>query len=117
LDAPDVDLIAPSGMQHYCWLETYNEDLAGRAAYQGAAEHLLAGGCMRKKLSLDLDAISVDSFATAEAKGAPRGTVEAHAPCTCRDSCVCPSAIYWCAEVADTVYSCDYTINASCWTS
>jgi len=72
---------------------------------------------MRKKLSLDLDAISVDSFATAEANGAPRGTVEAHAPCTCRDSCVCPSAIYWCAEVADTVYSCDYTINASCWTS
>ena len=71
---------------------------------------------MRKKLSLDLDAISVDSFATEGAASAPRGTVAGHEPCTCRASCVCPSAIYWCADIAETVYSCDYTHNASCWT-
>lgn len=72
---------------------------------------------MRKKLRLDFDGVRVDSFATSTAECAPRGTVEAHAACTCRDSCACPSAIYWCADVADTVYSCDYTHNASCWTS
>jgi len=72
---------------------------------------------MRKKLRLDLDAVAVDSFATTDAKGEKPGTVLAHAACTCRDSCVCPSAIYWCADIADTVYSCDYSNNASCWTS
>ncbi|HEV7588447.1 MAG TPA: hypothetical protein VGO40_10060 [Longimicrobium sp.] len=71
---------------------------------------------MRKKLSLDLDAIAVEGFATESAATAVRGTVEAHAPCTCRATCACPSAIYWCADLADTVYSCDYTHNASCWT-
>ena len=70
---------------------------------------------MRKKLSLNLDALSVESFDTGDAKAALRGTVEAHAPCTCRDTCVCPSAIYWCADIAFTVYSCDYTKNLSCW--
>ncbi|MFL5539002.1 MAG: hypothetical protein ACJ8J0_08420 [Longimicrobiaceae bacterium] len=72
---------------------------------------------MRKKLRLDLDTVSVDSFATSDAADAPRGTVAAQAPCTCWRSCVCPSAIYWCADIAETVYSCDYTHNASCWTS
>jgi hypothetical protein len=78
---------------------------------------MLAGGCMRKKLSLELDALSVDSFATDGAQRARRGTVEGYGACTCRASCVCPSAIYWCADIAETVYSCDYTHNASCWTS
>lgn len=72
---------------------------------------------MRKKLRLELDAVSVDSFATSDAMDARRGTVEAQAPCTCWRSCACPSAIYWCADIAETVYSCDYTQNASCWTS
>jgi hypothetical protein len=72
---------------------------------------------MRKNLSLELDALSVDSFATDTAKEPPRGTVEGYAACTCRASCVCPSAIYWCAEIAYTVYSCDYTRNVSCITT
>jgi hypothetical protein len=76
---------------------------------------LLAGGCVRKKLSLDLDALAVDSFATAKAASAARGTVDGHEPCTCRASCACPSAVYWCADIAYTVYSCDYTKNLSCW--
>ena len=43
---------------------------------------------MRKKLRLELDAVSVDSFATSDAMDARRGTVEAQAPCTCWRSCV-----------------------------
>lgn len=70
---------------------------------------------MRKKLTLDLDALAVSSFDTGEAAGKPRGTVQAHEPCTCRATCDCPSAIYWCADIAYTVYSCDYTKNLSCW--
>lgn len=70
---------------------------------------------MRKKLGLDLDALAVDSFDTGAGEDAPRGTVHAHAACTCRASCACPTAIYYCAEIADTVYSCDYTQNQSCW--
>ena len=69
---------------------------------------------MRKKLSLDLDTLAVSSFDTGEGGAAPRGTVAGHEPCTCRASCVCPSAVYWCAEIAYTVYSCDYTKNLSC---
>lgn len=72
---------------------------------------------MRKKLVLDVERLSVDSFET-EAAEEPRGTVEARqddAGCTCAASCDCPSAIYWCADIAWTVYSCDYTRNRSCW--
>jgi len=71
---------------------------------------------MRKKLSLDLDALAVASFDTGDGSTSSRGTVAGHEPCTCRASCACPSAIYWCADIAETVYSCDYTHNASCWT-
>ena len=34
--------------------------------------------------------------------------------CTCAYSCVCPSAYYWCGDGYQTLYSCDYTKNASC---
>jgi hypothetical protein len=71
---------------------------------------------MRKKLSLQVERLSVDSFATGAGEAA-RGTVEANAACTCFNSCVCPSARYWCADSPETVYSCDYTHNASCWTA
>ncbi|HEX2204603.1 MAG TPA: hypothetical protein VHG91_14940 [Longimicrobium sp.] len=71
---------------------------------------------MGTKLSLEVESLAVESFETGEGERAPRGTVEGHAigKCTCNASCDCPSAIYWCAEIAWTVYSCDYTQNESC---
>ena len=71
---------------------------------------------MRKKLSLQLDRLAVDSFDTGRSDGATRGTVEANAGCTCYNTCACPTARYWCADMPETIYSCDYTHNASCWT-
>jgi len=78
---------------------------------------------MSRKLNLELDTLSVESFATeAVPEGAP-GTVRAaegeagarnFAACTCANSCVCPSAYYWCGDGYQTLYSCDYTRNASC---
>jgi hypothetical protein len=72
---------------------------------------------MRRKLSLNVDDLAVSSFDTGVGGASARGTVRAQAACTCDASCVCPSAIYWCAEIAYTVYSCDYTKNASCITT
>lgn len=77
-----------------------------------------------KKLSLDLDRLSVESFATdavEEVTGTVRGAEDggeaaARAACTCFASCLCPSAYYWCGEGYHTIYSCDYTANASCLT-
>ena len=78
---------------------------------------------MQKKLSLDLDALAVDSFATSTA-AAGRATVRAHdatqgcqptppqyADCTCFATCLCPTNAYFCATVMATVISCDYTYN------
>ncbi|HET7232288.1 MAG TPA: hypothetical protein VFJ16_19940 [Longimicrobium sp.] len=72
---------------------------------------------MRKKLSLEVDGLAVDSFATGGADQKERGTVEANAACTCLATCACPSARYWCADSPETSFSCDYTQNASCWTT
>ena len=41
-----------------------------------------------KKLTLNLDELTIDSFDTAPAKGGPRGTVEGRGDCTCG----CPRA-------------------------
>jgi len=81
---------------------------------------------MKKKLSLELEALAVDSFETSAGTG-PRGTVNAHdasagcqptppeyADCTCYASCLCPTNAYYCATVMATVISCDYTYNGSC---
>ena len=77
---------------------------------------------MKKKLSLELDSLSVDSFVTAPA-GQAAGTVRAaegdskdpqYFDCTCFNSCVCPSAYYWCGDGYQTLYSCTYTNNESC---
>ncbi len=69
-----------------------------------------------KKLSMNVETLSVDSFETSEAPR-QRGTVEGHAgECTCKASCACPSAPYWCAEAYQTLISCDYTHNQSCIT-
>ncbi|HEX8696687.1 MAG TPA: hypothetical protein VF746_29990 [Longimicrobium sp.] len=74
---------------------------------------------MRKKLSLDLEALAVDSFATSKGDG-EKGTVRAHdedmdAPaCTCQGTCLCPTAYYHCGTGPFTIYSCEYTNNRSC---
>jgi hypothetical protein len=79
---------------------------------------------MKKKLSLELDALTVDSFDTVAA-GSARGTVQGlesedetelciNPDCTCVDSCLCPTNAYYCATVMATVVSCDYTYNGSC---
>jgi hypothetical protein len=68
-----------------------------------------------KKLSLDLEKLSVDSFETS-AEPRERGTVHANADnCTCARSCPCPTAAYYCADAYQTLISCDYTHNASCY--
>ena len=78
---------------------------------------------MKKKLSLELEGLSVESFATAPAAGGTIGTVRAaegdpEAPayfdCTCANTCVCKTAYYWCGDGYHTLYSCNYTHNESC---
>jgi len=78
---------------------------------------------MQRKLTLDLDALSVHSFDTTSADGGTQGTVlGAESPttppvddCTCDKSCACPSAYFYCnTGPAYTNYSCNYTKNASC---
>ena len=66
-----------------------------------------------RKTRLDLDRLDVSSFSTTA-----RGHVTAaEAACTCAASCACPSAYYYCNPAApNTLYSCDYTKNQSCWT-
>jgi hypothetical protein len=69
-----------------------------------------------KKLSLDLERLSVDSFETS-AEPRERGTVLANGvDCTCEKSCPCPSAPYYCAEAYQTLISCDFSANRSCMT-
>jgi len=77
---------------------------------------------MSRKLSLEIDTLSVESFDTEAVPQDAPGTVRAaedeagvnFAACTCARSCVCPSAYYWCGDGYQTLYSCDYTRNASC---
>jgi hypothetical protein len=78
---------------------------------------------MKKKLSLELEGLSVDSFATADAPEARAGTVqgaedESDAPayfdCTCFNTCLCKTAYYYCGDGYQTIYSCNYTHNESC---
>jgi len=78
---------------------------------------------MTKKLTLDVDALSVASFDTEGARRAEPGTVHAregeptppqYFDCTCAATCDCPSAYYWCGDGYYTLYSCKYTHNESC---
>ena len=77
---------------------------------------------MKKKLSLELEALAVDSFETSAASNA-NGTVHGAATqpvdhCTCDASCACPSAYFYCnTGAAHTNYSCNFTNNVSCWFS
>ena len=87
---------------------------------------------MKRKLALDLDSLSVDSFDTSPEMRDGRGTVrghdtevEAEGPqptppvydddCTCLYSCLCKTAAYYCATVMYTAISCKYTQNLSCY--
>jgi len=78
----------------------------------------------KKKETLDLDRLVVDSFETNPALDDVRGTVQAHEatpacephPCTCFASCLCQTNYYYCGTGHDTIYSCDFTANASCLT-
>ena len=82
-----------------------------------------------KKLSLEVEALSVDSFETSRGQ-APFGTVRGHSEgddpsnptppveldaCTCLAGCLDPTNAYYCATAPATVVSCQYTHNASCW--
>jgi len=70
---------------------------------------------MKKKVTLELEALSVESFATTADAEEPRGTVHAAAQdCTCKHSCLCETAYYYCGTGPATIYSCDYTANRSC---
>lgn len=70
-----------------------------------------------KKLKLDVEDVSVESFSTAQAPAEPRGTVRAAAGCTYAASCLCPSAYYYCGDGYQTLYSCDYSKEQPCVTS
>ena len=78
---------------------------------------------MNRKLSLQLDTLAVESFATDSAPPAAPGTVRAaedesagadYFDCTCFNTCVCKTAYYWCGDGYHTIYSCNYTHNESC---
>jgi len=77
---------------------------------------------MSRKLSLDFEALSVESFATSAPGGGERGTVRGresadppeYFDCTCAASCDCPSAYYHCNTNPVATYSCNYTHNESC---
>jgi hypothetical protein len=79
---------------------------------------------MQPKTRLDLEALDVESFDTVASEDG-RGTIRAHEaveptppeyqpPCTCAASCLCKTAYYNCGTGPYTIYSCDYTHNASC---
>ena len=77
---------------------------------------------MAKKLSLELDTLSVETFETAAARDAGVGTVHGadddaapdYFDCTCFNTCLCKTAYYWCGDGYHTLYSCNYTNNESC---
>jgi len=83
---------------------------------------------MVTRRKLDLDGLSVDSFETTAAPDDARGTVRAYesgdAPnptppeyaCTCAATCLCKTNYYYCGTGHHTIYSCDFTVNASCIT-
>lgn len=64
-----------------------------------------------KKMTLDLDALSVESFDTETLDAAGRGTVQGHV-CTGGASCRCQTAYAVCT--APKTYSCEYTQMTVC---
>lgn len=71
-----------------------------------------------KKLTLDPDAVAVESFPTDHAPPEDgRGTVHGRAACTYQASCLCQTAYYHCGDGYQTIYSCDYSKDRACVTS
>jgi hypothetical protein len=66
-----------------------------------------------KKLTLDLDQLTVDSFDTSET-GAEKGTVFGE-QCTCYTNCTCPGCPT-CDHTQCQQNTCDFSCNGSCWT-
>jgi hypothetical protein len=67
-----------------------------------------------RKLTLDVDRLSVESFATAAATR-KTGTVRGHGDdCTWVDSCFCHTAYAVCGTGPQTIYSCTYTNDERC---
>jgi len=67
-----------------------------------------------RKLTLDVDRLSVESFATAapmRMTGTVRGRGE---DCTYVDSCFCHTAYAVCGTGPQTIYSCNYTNDERC---
>jgi hypothetical protein len=84
----------------------------------------------KKKLTLELEALSIESFDTTDAGADARGTVRGndsdsdvpvptppvyYDDCTCKATDLCPSSAYYCATVRYTAISCKYTANVSCY--
>ncbi|HEX8831933.1 MAG TPA: hypothetical protein VF705_12245 [Longimicrobium sp.] len=65
-----------------------------------------------KKLRLEPDSLSVESFATPPAMQ-QTGTVRARG-CTVDDSCYCETAYAVCGTGPATIYSCDQSVNGIC---
>ncbi|HZG44362.1 MAG TPA: hypothetical protein VEY93_15535 [Longimicrobium sp.] len=75
---------------------------------------------MHKKLRLDVEGLSVESFEVTDESAGVRGTVRAAQEeiggggggggggCTNGETCDCPTAYYRCVEFMYTDYSCDY---------
>lgn len=74
-----------------------------------------------KKLKLDLDQLTVDSFDTLSANSTGRGTVKAlitEIPCPIEwNPTYAPTCAASCASCASCQYSCDNTCGSSCYGS
>lgn len=66
-----------------------------------------------KKMTLDLDALSVESFDTDALPARERGTVRANA-CTLDKTCYCKTAYAVCGTGPQTIYSCPETNMTAC---
>ena len=71
-----------------------------------------------KKLSLEMESLSVESFETTAPAGSGRGTVRGRGedppPCTQFDSCYCETAYAVCGTGPATIYSCGDTSPSAC---
>ena len=66
---------------------------------------------MRKKLTLELDRLSIESFETGLAPAVEGTVAAAQADCTSPATCKCPTSLFACGTIAATVYSCPRTFD------
>jgi hypothetical protein len=65
-----------------------------------------------KKLSLRMDELAVETFATGAPEAVDAGTVHGLGGCTGKNTCQCPSSIYRCGTIAAT-FSCITKIDCA----